>query len=137
MLTFETTLRVRYAETDQMGYVYYGNYATYYEVARVEMLRSVGQAYRSLEENGIMMPVTELHTKFLKPVFYDEEITIRVRMETLPTVRIRFDYELFNEKGELANTGHTLLVFVDMQKNRPCPPPKEFAAKLQTYFNQQ
>jgi acyl-CoA thioester hydrolase len=134
MLTFETIIRVRYAETDQMGYVYYGNYATYYEVARVEMLRSIGQAYRSLEKNGIMMPVTELQTNFLKPIFYDEQITVRVRMEKPPTVRIRFDYELFNENGDLANTGHTKLVFVDMEKNRPCPPPREFSTKLETFF---
>ncbi len=135
MFTFETQIRVRYAETDQMGYVYYGNYATYYEVARVEMLRSLGSSYKTLEDNGIMMPVLELHTQYLKPAKYDDLITVRVHMPEKPNVRIRFTYELFNEAGELLNTGETKLVFVDMKKNKPCRAPDEFIARLAHFFD--
>ena len=134
MFSFETKLRVRYAETDQMGYVYYGNYATYYEVARVEMLRSLGTSYRAMEENGIMMPVTELSVKYLKPIRYDEEITIRICIRELPAVRIRFEYELYDESGSLANSGETTLVFVDMKRNRPCKAPDDFIAALTPFF---
>lgn len=135
MFSFETKLRVRYAETDQMGYVYYGNYATYYEVARVEMLRSLGTSYRAMEENGIMMPVTELSVKYLKPIRYDEEITIHIHIRELPAVRIRFEYELYDESGSMANSGETTLVFVDMKRNRPCKAPEAFIAALSPFFN--
>lgn len=134
MFSFETKLRVRYAETDQMGYVYYGNYAAYYEVARVEMLRSLGTSYRAMEENGIMMPVTELSVKYHKPIRYDEEITIRISIRELPAVRIRFEYELYDESGGLANSGETTLVFVDMKRNRPCKAPDDFIAALTPFF---
>src|SRR5690554_5471875 len=105
MIQFETKTRVRYAETDQMGYVYYGNYAAFCEVGRVELLRHLGMSYRSLEQNGIMMPVTELRVNYLRPILYDEEITIRTSIEELPGARIRFVYHIFNGTGELANQG--------------------------------
>lgn len=135
MYTAETKVRVRYAETDQMGYVYYGNYATFYEVGRVEVFRSLGFSYKALEDGGIMMPVLELHCKYLKPARYDEEITVKVYLREKPAVRIRFDYELFGEGGELLNTGSTLLVFVDKVRNRPCMAPADFLSRLQTYFD--
>lgn len=134
MLDFTTKLRVRYGETDQMGYVYYGNYAEFYEVARVEMLRSLGLSYKEMEESGIMLPVTELHCKYLKPAKYDQEISIKVIIDELPGVKINFKYELYNESEELLNTGATTLVFVRMKTGRPCFPPKEFMAKLKPYF---
>ncbi len=134
MFSFETKIRVRYAETDQMGYVYYGNYATYYEVARVEMLRSLGTSYKHMEDSGIMMPVTDLSVKYHKPIRYDEEITIRIQIRELPAVRIRFYYELFDESGSLANSGETTLVFVDMQRNRPCKAPADFIQSLSPFF---
>lgn len=135
MFSFETKLRVRYAETDQMGYVYYGNYAAYYEVARVEMLRSLGTSYRAMEESGVMMPVTDLRVKYHKPILYDEEITIRIHIREMPAVRIRFEYELYDEQGDLANSGETTLVFVDMKRNRPCKAPADFLASLAPFFN--
>ena len=129
-----TKIRVRYGETDQMGYMYYGNYAEFYEVGRVEMLRSLGLTYSGLEESGIMMPVLEMHIKYLKPALYDEEITVKVILEKMPGVKIFFKYELFNEKNELINLGETLLVFVNMKTNRPCLPNQEFLNKLKPYF---
>ena len=135
MFTHSTKIRVRYAETDQMGYMYYGNYAQFYEVGRVEMLRSMGMTYRSMEDDGIMMPVLEMKTKYLKPALYDEEITVKVIMEKMPSVRIHFKYELFNEAQELINIGETTLVFIDIQKNKPCLPSAYFMEKIGFYFN--
>ena len=135
MFSHTTKLRVRYAETDQMGYMYYGNYATFYEVGRVEMLRSIGMTYKSMEESGIMMPVLDMKSKFIKPALYDEEITIRVVIAKKPSIRISFFYELFNENQELINEAETTLVFIDIKRNKPCLPPAKFMEKLQQYFD--
>ncbi|MES2062479.1 MAG: thioesterase family protein [Bacteroidota bacterium] len=129
-----TKLRVRYGETDQMGYMYYGNYAEFFEVGRVEMLRSLGLTYSGMEASGIMMPVLELKCKYLKPARYDEEITINVIMDKMPGVKIHFRYELFNEKQELIHIGETLLAFINMKTNRPCLPPADFIEKLKPFF---
>ncbi|TKC09210.1 acyl-CoA thioesterase [Pedobacter frigoris] len=128
-------IRVRYGETDQMGYVYYGNYAEYYEVARVEMLRSLGMDYVGMENSGVMMPVLELNCKYIKPALYDQELTIKTTIENLPGVRIQFKYEVFNPAEELINIGSTTLVFVDMEKNKPCQPPQNFMDRLKVHFN--
>lgn len=117
-----------------MGYVYNGNYAQYYEVGRVEMLRSLGMTYGKMEESGIMLPLLELKCKFIKPAFYDQELTIKTTVNHLPGVRIVFEYELFNEQGELINIGSTILVFFDMEKKKPCAPPVYFMEKIQQYF---
>lgn len=135
MFTHTTKIRVRYAETDQMGYVYYGNYAAFYEVGRVEMLRSLGMTYKEMEATGIMMPVLELKCKYIKPARYDEEISIKVIMEKMPGVRIHFRYELYNESEELINIGETLLVFVNMDTNRPCLPSQSFSDRLKPFFS--
>lgn len=135
MFSHITKIRVRYADTDQMGFMYYGNYATFYEVGRVEMLRSLGLTYKSMEESGVIMPVTDLKCKFILPALYDEEITVKVFIDKMPTLRIHFRYELFNEKDELINMGETTLVFIDQKKKKPCLPSKEFLEKLSIYFN--
>jgi acyl-CoA thioester hydrolase len=135
MIEYKCKVRVRYSETDQMGYVYYGNYAAYYEVARVEMLRNLGTTYKEMEESGIMMPVLELKCKYIKPAFYDEELTITVKILEKPQTRIIFHYEIYNEKEELINIGETTLVFIDIKKNRPGLPSKEFEQRLAPYFN--
>lgn len=134
MFIFETKIRVRYADTDQMGYMYYGNYATFYEVARTEMLRSLGMTYQSMENDGVMMPVLEMKSKYIKPALYDEEITVKVTINHKPSVRILFNYELFNHLKELINIGETTLVFVDIEKKKPCLPPKNFAEKIAVFF---
>ena len=135
MYTYSTKIRVRYGETDQMGYMYYGNYAEFYEVGRVEMLRSLGMSYQAMEDSGIMMPVLELKCKYIKPAKYDQEITVKVIVDKMPGVRIHFLYELYNEDKELINLGDTTLVFVDMEKNKPCLPPAAFLEKMEAYFN--
>ena len=134
MFTKEHQIRVRYAETDQMGYVYYGNYATYYEVGRVEALRSVGYSYREMEESGVMMPVLENHSRYLLPGRYDENLTIKTSIREMPGVRIRFHYEIFNESKGLIHEGETLLTFLKTTSHRPCRPPARFMELLQPYF---
>jgi acyl-CoA thioester hydrolase len=133
---FENSIqvRVRYAETDQMGYVYYGNYATYFEVGRVESLRKLGMSYKALEESGIMLPVLDYKSKFLKPAKYDDLLTIKVKIKEIPTARLHFEYEVFNESNELLTIGDTTLVFVNALTKRPCPAPDQFIKSLKPYF---
>lgn len=130
MITNEIQVRVRYAETDQMGYVYYGNYATYFEVARVELLRSVGFTYKKLEEEGIMLPVFEFSIKYFKPAFYDDLLTIKTTLEYNDGARIRFHYEIFNESGSLLNKAETTLVFIDRRTNQPTIMPAKMKSVL-------
>lgn len=134
MYTTETYVRVRYAETDQMRYVYYGNYAMYYEVARVESLRQLGLTYRELEEMGIIMPVLENHSWYIAPALYDEHLKIVVTIPEKPTVKIRFHCEIFNEQGKMIHRGETLLAFVNQKTGRPCRPPEAFERVLTPYF---
>lgn len=136
MFQYETKLRVRYADTDQMGYVYYGNYARYYEVGRVESLRSLGLTYKGLEEMGVMMPVLENHSKYLAPALYDNYLTIRTIIKAKPSVRITFHYEIEDESGKLIHTGETLLVFVNMKTNRPCRMPEIMEQVLKPFFDE-
>lgn len=134
MYTTQTHIRVRYGETDQMRYVYYGNYAMYYEVARVESLRQLGLTYKELEAMGVIMPVLENHSEFLSPALYDELLKVVVTIPEKPSVRIRFQYELFNEQDKLIHRGETLLAFVNQKTGRPCRPPEAFQKVLAPYF---
>lgn len=126
MIKTETTLRVRYGETDQMGFVYYGVYAQYYEVGRVEAMRSLGFSYREMEESGVLMPVINLTINYKKPALYDDEVRIVTTVKEMPGVRITFHYECFNQNNVLLNTGSVTLVFIDKQKNKPMQPPQWF-----------
>lgn len=119
-----------------MQYVYYGNYPTYYEVGRVEALRKLGMSYKSLEDSGVMMPVLESNSKYLKPALYDSEITIKVTIPVMPTARITFLYELFNEQKELIHTGETTLAFVNMTTNRPTRMPMKMHDLLRPFFDE-
>ena len=134
MFSHQTTLRVRYAETDKMGYVYYGTYAQYFEVGRVEALRSLGMSYRRMEEEGVMLPVHDMQVNFHKPAFYDDLLTVRTSILELPSVRIRFAYAVFNEKGDLITEAATTLVFIDRATNRPCRAPTDLMVKLAPHF---
>ncbi len=134
MFTHQTTLRVRYAETDKMGYVYYGTYAQYFEVGRVEALRSLGMSYRRMEEDGVMLPVRDLNVTYHKPAFYDDLLTVRTTIIAMPSVRIQFAYEVRNEAGELINEAVTTLVFIDRKTNKPCRAPEELLVALAPHF---
>ena len=135
MYRYETKVRVRYGETDQMGYVYYGWYAQYFEVARVEMLRSLGISYREMETAGVMLPVLDFSIKYIKPALFDDELTIAIIVKEIPKVRIHFEYETKNAAGELLNVGETTLVFVDRKTGKPCAAPTEFVRELEKKFD--
>ncbi len=134
MFTHETKIRVRYGETDQMGFMYYGNYAAYYEVGRVELLRSTGLSYKQLEEDGFLLPVSELSIKYLQPARYDEEITVKTIVTNMPGIRINFDFELYNVRKELINTAKVQLIFMSDKYNKPCRPPSYFIDAFAPYF---
>ena len=134
MLSTKTKIRVRYGETDQMGFVYYGNYSLYYEVARVETIRKLGFSYKEIEAKGIHLPVVDFHISYKKPAFYDEELTIVTTVKDLPNVRFTFHYECYNEKKELLNTGEVTLVFVDKERGKACPAPDWFMDEMEKYF---
>jgi acyl-CoA thioester hydrolase len=136
MYSFDYQKRVRYGETDQMGYLYYGNYATYYEIGRVEMLRSLGLTYKHMEEElQVMMPVVNLQVRYLRPAKYDDLITIRTILREPPGEKyITFHMELFNEAGKLINAGSVKLCFVDMNTFKTVPPPSYLDAKIDPFF---
>ena len=124
MYSFETKIRVRYGETDQMSFVYYGVYAQYYEVGRVELLRSLGLLYKEIEAMGFALPVVNMNIKYKKPAFYDDELTIRTTIKELPSAKITFYYEMFNANNELLNIGEVVLVFVNKETGKPCFAPE-------------
>ena len=134
MLEDNINIRVRYADTDQMGFVYYGNYAKYYEIARVELFRNIGLTYKSLEEMGIGMPVIEMKTNFIMPAKYDEKLVVNIKIPELPKLKIIFFYEIFNEKNELINTGETVLTFINLLTGKPKRVPSIMKEKLSKYF---
>lgn len=134
MFSHETQVRVRYGETDQMGYVYYGDYAEYFEVGRVEALRSLGFPYKRLEEEGVMLPVRELHITYHQPARYDDLLTVRTSIAVLPNVRIVFDYVVLNEAGALLCEASTTLVFVESTTMRPRRAPGSFVSAMARFF---
>lgn len=131
----DVQVRVRYAETDQMGYVYYGNYATYYEVARVEVFRELGYPYKNLEKEGVGMPVLSLAIKYHHPARYDDLLTIKVSIPEKPQARIRFIYEVTNQEDKLINSGETELVFIKLDSGRPTRLPERMKELLEPYFD--
>jgi acyl-CoA thioester hydrolase len=135
MLISETKIRVRYGETDQMGYAYYGIYAQYYEVGRVEAMRMLGFSYKDVEEKGIMMPVLEYNIRYKKPAYYDDEIMVVTMMKEMPNgVKLNFEYECFNQKNELLNSGNVTLAIIDKSTNKLCKLPDWFSNALAKFF---
>ena len=128
---YNSKIRVRYGETDQMGVVYHGNYAQYLEIGRIEWLRSLGISYKKMEEEGIILPVVSLSLKFKKSAVYDEVINVKTQLKKMPTASLDFDYEITNENGELLSTANTILVFVDKSTKRPTRCPQYILDKLQ------
>ena len=123
MIVTTNTIRVRYGETDPMKYVYYGNYAEYFEVARVELFRSLGMSYDEIEKRGIFLPVSEYKIKYLKPALYDQLLEIRTYVRKIPGIRIEFDYEIYNEENVKITEASTTLFFLDSETNKlvKCP----------------
>lgn len=129
----ETHVRVRYGETDQMGYCYYGNYAQYFEVGRVEAMREAGMSYKSLEEKGVMLPVAHFNVDYKFPAKYDDFLCIRTIISELRGPRLVFDYTIHNENGQLVSEATTTLVFVAKETMRPIAPPNEFIEILKAH----
>lgn len=127
-----TELRVRYGETDQMGYCYYGNYAMYFEVGRVEALRSLGMSYRQLEENGVMLPVSHFEVNYKSPAKYDDLLTITTQIIELKGPRLIFHYEILKDDQTIA-TASTTLVFVSKETMRPIAPPDNFVQLIRSF----
>lgn len=136
MYVHETQVRVRYGETDQMGYVYYGYYAQYYEVGRVELMRTLGVRYKDLEEkDGILLPVVSMQARYLRPGLYDELLTVKSTLKELPGEFITFYHDILNEKGELINAAHVRLCFFDAKAKVKVQPPESLIRHLKPYFD--
>ena len=135
MYVSETKVRVRYSETDKMGYVYYGNYPAFFEVGRAEAMRELGMTYRQMEEEGVMMPIASMSVKYIRPAYYDDLLTIRTIVKDFPASRMHFFYEVYNEQGKLLNQGETILAFVNMKTFRPCPAPDWFLEALRKQWS--
>ncbi len=136
MYTHDHEIRVKYGETDQMGFVYYGVYPLYYEAGRTEAMRHLGVSYKSLEEKGILLAVYEMQSKYLKPARYDDLILVRSMVRKMPGVRLTFDYEIYTGE-QLVHTAYTTLIFLDRSHQKPCQPPDYFLEKIRPYFEDQ
>lgn len=134
MYEHQIKFRVLYSDTDKMGYMYYGQYAKYLEMGRVEALRSLGLSYKSMEDSGVILPVLDLQLKYIKPLYYDDEITLVTKVLKMPGTSIHFQYELRNPKGEVSTSAETTLVFVDCATGKPRMIPDDFKSKIEPYF---
>ena len=130
MKTDKIDIRVRYAETDQMGVVHHGNYALYLELARIEWFRKIGISYKKMEEDGIALPVVSLNVNYKKTIEYDDIITVKTMLKKTPTASLEFEYEILNDLGQILSTATVVLVFVDLKTNKPTRPPKYFLDAL-------
>jgi acyl-CoA thioester hydrolase len=135
MYIHKEKIRVRYGETDKMGYVYHGNYPLYYEQARTEMMRALGLPYTELEAQNIMMPLIELNIKYYHPAVYDDVITVETSIAKMPTAKIEFAYRLYNEQQQLLNEGTTVLAFINAKTRHPCRPPQCFINQLKNLLS--
>ena len=135
MFEHQVKFRVLYSDTDKMGYMYYGQYAKYLEMGRVEALRSLGLSYKVMEDTGVMLPVLDLNLKYIKPILYDEQVKLITRVKKMPGTRIHFEYEFFNEKGALTTKAETTLVFVNCETGKPCLIPEDFKSKIENHFS--
>ena len=133
LLSHETKIRVRYKDTDQMGIMHHANYIVMYEMARTEWLREMGLTYAEIERRGVMSPIIEVQSRYLYPAFYDEELTVKVFINEMPTARLVVHSEVYNEAGKLINTGCVTLGFMHAETRRPCRTPEWFMKALENY----
>jgi acyl-CoA thioester hydrolase len=136
MFVSKTTYRVRYADTDQMGVVYYGNYPRFYEIGRSEMIRELGYTYKGLEETGVFMPVASVQAKYHMPLYYDELITIETALKQIPQARMVFFHTIYNSKQEIVHSAEVTLVFLNKESNRPVRVPEYMTNALKDVMNQ-
>ncbi len=135
MFESTTQIRIHYALTDQMGVVYHGNYAQFFEIGRTDAIRKLGFSYKEIEAMGIIMPVIDMHTKFLRPIKYDELITVKIILKELPLHhKIIFHGEIYNEKMQISTVGEVTLYFMEATNMKRSPMPTQLAEKLFPYF---
>jgi len=135
MFSSETTIRVRYGETDQMGFVYHSNFFLYYEVARAESIRQLGYTYADMEKMGVIMPVVEVQSRFLRPALYDDLLTVKTILRELPVHhKIEFHHEVYNGEKELLVTGKVILYFMEAKTMKRTTMPEELLRKIKPYF---
>jgi acyl-CoA thioester hydrolase len=134
MLISETKIRVYYVDTDKMGVVYYGVYPRYYEIGRTEMIRELGIPYKEIEDSNILLPAHSLKIRYIKSALYDDLLTVRTIIETLPGVKFPIKTEIYNQQGELINVGEVVLVFFDAKTNKPCRIPAKFLGVIKLNF---
>ncbi|MCB9202860.1 MAG: acyl-CoA thioesterase [Flavobacteriales bacterium] len=134
MINVNNSIRVRYAETDQMKYVYHGNYAQYLEVARVELFRSIGLSYKEIEEKGCLLPVSKFSIHYKKPAMYDDVLTIHTKVSEIPTVKIHFDYTIYNQNEELLSIAQTTLFFMKLSTKKVIKCPDFIMEKILPFF---
>ncbi|MEY3246014.1 MAG: hypothetical protein RL253_1181 [Bacteroidota bacterium] len=137
MFSFDTHVRVRYADTDQMQVVYHAKFIEYFEVGRTDSMRSLGITYKDVEQSGVIMPVVSLDCKFIKPALYDDLLTIRTSLLQLPKDhKIEFHQEVYNEKEQLLCKGKVVLYFMEKITFQKTEMPALLTSKLESFFNQ-
>ncbi len=134
MICSVTNIRIRYSETDKMGYLHHANYLNYFETGRTEMLRSMGMTYKEMEQDGILLPVLSANINYNAPSYYDDVLTVKTFMKKKPGIKVFFEYEIYNENSLLICTGNTTLVFVDAVSRKPRRPPHYFMEKFAAEF---
>lgn len=135
MYSVDTKIRVRYNETDRMGYLHHSFYPVYFEIARTEMLRSIGSTYKLMEDSGIIMPVYSLNVEYKAPAFYDETLTVKSVMKELPVVRLIINYEILNENESIICTGTTTNVFVNAETRKPMRVPEDILSLFNKFVD--
>ena len=135
MLSSEIKIRVRYGEVDRMGYLHHGNYALYFEEGRTELLRGFGLSYRKMEDEGILLPLRAMNIRYIKPVLYDDEVTVKTILTQKPTAKLEFEYSLINESGEVLSEATTTLVFTDARTRKVIRAPGYFLDLVSPYFD--
>jgi acyl-CoA thioester hydrolase len=134
MICSVTKVRIRYSETDKMGYLHHANYLNYFEIGRTEMLRSMGMTYREMEQDGILLPVLSINIYYYAPSYYDDVLTVKTYMKKKPGIKVFFEYEVYNENSLLICTGNSTLVFIDAVSRKPRRPPGYFMEKFASEF---
>lgn len=134
MICSVTNIRIRYSETDKMGYLHHANYLNYFEIGRTEMLRNMGMTYKEMEQDGILLPVLSVNINYNAPSYYDDVLTIKTYMKKKPGIKVLFEYEIYNENSLLICTGNCTLVFIDAVSRKPRRPPEYFMKKIAAEF---
>lgn len=135
MYSYDTVIRVRYNETDRMGYLHHAVYAYYLEVARTEMLRNLGTSYKELEDSGILLPVYSLQINYRQPAFYDDELTVRSKLAMLPVIKLIIEYEVFNHTRQILSTATSINVFISAATRKPVRAPESFIQRFSRFFD--